>query len=154
MKMGILYTFLGQLSFLSGNRFGLSGVIITRDRLGSFCFILMGSRSQEIHTDPLSVRPMTKAGGTTFRTTCAKVVPLLLSIIPQQEFIMGWRPEIKVYDDPGFYPNGLTFATKEEALGWVSYKMATWMLAEDGRAVESDSPVNYQWSKEGGLMPM
>jgi hypothetical protein len=61
---------------------------------------------------------------------------------------MSWKPEIKVTNDPKFYQNGQTFATKQEALASAENRFYNWTMAEKYRAVEvdtQDNPVNYKW---------
>lgn len=54
---------------------------------------------------------------------------------------MNFKPEIKV--EGKWYPNGLVFATREEAEDAARDKYMMWSSAEDWRAVESNNePVN------------
>lgn len=62
---------------------------------------------------------------------------------------MSYKVLIKVYDDPKYYPNGIALATHEEAESYGLNKIAAWTLAENYRVVESDEPVNYQWTSAG-----
>jgi hypothetical protein len=65
---------------------------------------------------------------------------------------MSFKTEIKVFNDPKFYPNGVAFATKNEADFYGRYKINTWMMADAYQVVESDEPVNYAWSPTEGLI--
>lgn len=62
---------------------------------------------------------------------------------------MSWKPEIKVVNDDKWYPNGLTFETKEEAERSARSTFNGWTTAVDHRAVESDLPPNYRWTDKG-----
>jgi hypothetical protein len=65
---------------------------------------------------------------------------------------MSFKAEIKTYDDPKFYLNGVALATREEAEAYGRNKIAAWTLAEAYQVVESDEPVNYTWSSTAGLV--
>ena len=65
---------------------------------------------------------------------------------------MSFTTEFKVFNDPKFYPNGIAFATKNEANAYGSYKLGTWMMSDAYQVVESTEPVNYRWDSEEGLM--
>ena len=56
---------------------------------------------------------------------------------------MSWKPEVQTGGSE-WTPNGLAFATKEEAEIWASDLMFRWTLVTDTRAVESDQPVNHK----------
>jgi hypothetical protein len=56
---------------------------------------------------------------------------------------MSWKPEVKVGGK--WYPNGLVFATEQEAKDNAFDKSMAWTQAEDSRAVESDLPPNYTY---------
>ena len=66
---------------------------------------------------------------------------------------MSYKPEIEVSESGkrNWYPNGLCFATYEEALAAASDTYGRWMLATGYRAVESTDVVNYRWNSENGL---
>ncbi len=55
----------------------------------------------------------------------------------------SYKPFIKVYNDPKYYPNGLAFATKDEARIWAEDLLMRWMRADTFEVRESDEPVNY-----------
>lgn len=55
----------------------------------------------------------------------------------------SWKPEVLV--DGKWSSNALRFATKEEAEGSVRELMSRWWVPDDGRASESDDPVNYRF---------
>lgn len=67
---------------------------------------------------------------------------------------MSFKAAIKVYDDPKYYQNGIVLATREEAESYGRNKVAAWTLAEGYQVVESDEPVNYQWSSTAGLVSL
>lgn len=52
----------------------------------------------------------------------------------------SWKPEVKVHGE--WASNALRFATKGEALASASSLFSRWILCEDGRATESEDPVN------------
>ena len=56
---------------------------------------------------------------------------------------MSWKPEMKVYKDPNWYLNGLTFATKAEAEAYGLDLYTRWTQAEAFRAAPSDEEPNY-----------
>ena len=60
---------------------------------------------------------------------------------------MAWKPEVMV--DGKWARNGLVFATKEEAEANARDLLMRWFVPTDSRAVESDDPVNYRWTKNG-----
>lgn len=66
---------------------------------------------------------------------------------------MSWKPEVIADRSGKWTPNGLAFATKEEAEGNVANLAARWTLVTDTRVVESDAPVNYRWV-DGALLPL
>lgn len=55
----------------------------------------------------------------------------------------SWKPEVLV--DGKWAGNALRFATQEEAFGSVMALRMRWWVPEDGRAVESEDPVNYRF---------
>lgn len=55
----------------------------------------------------------------------------------------SWKPEVMV--DGKWAGNALRFATQEEAFGSVMALRMRWWVPEDGRAVESEDPVNYRF---------
>ncbi len=59
---------------------------------------------------------------------------------------MSYKTEIKVYGDPKFYLNGVTFSTAEEAELYGRYKRATWTMADAFRVVESTEVPNYTFA--------
>jgi hypothetical protein len=66
---------------------------------------------------------------------------------------MSFKTEIKVFNDPKFYPNGIAFETENEAEAYGSYKMGTWWPRSHAyRVVESTEPVNYRWDNAVGLV--
>jgi hypothetical protein len=52
----------------------------------------------------------------------------------------SWKPEVLV--DGKWAGNALQFATAEEAFGSVMALRMRWWVPADGRAVESEDPVN------------
>ena len=55
---------------------------------------------------------------------------------------MGFKPMIKTFNDPGYYPNGLVFTTPEDAEAWAKDLLGRWMMAETYRIDEVDLPPN------------
>lgn len=67
---------------------------------------------------------------------------------------MSWRPEVIADNSGQWTPNGLRFATREEAEANVQNLAARWYLVRETRVVECDDPVNYRWDFERGLLPI
>jgi len=68
---------------------------------------------------------------------------------------MSFKPEVKV--EGKFYPNGQTFATREEAEKSAHNRFFNWYACTDSRAVEVDTaenPVNYKWVDGVGDVPL
>jgi hypothetical protein len=65
---------------------------------------------------------------------------------------MSYAIEVKVYNDPEFYPNGIRLATKDEAEAYGRNKVYNWTMADEYRVVESEDAVNYQWDPSIGLV--
>jgi hypothetical protein len=57
---------------------------------------------------------------------------------------MSWRPEV-IADTSKWTPNGLRFATKEEAEANIANHSSRWFAVRETRVVESEDPVNYAW---------
>lgn len=57
---------------------------------------------------------------------------------------MSWKSAVKVDVNEWVY-NGLRFATKEEAEGYVADLKMRWTMVDDTRVEESDEPVNFRW---------
>ena len=55
----------------------------------------------------------------------------------------SWKPEVLV--DGQWSTNGLRFATEQEACGSVMLLRMRWWVPTDGRATESEDPVNYRF---------
>lgn len=55
----------------------------------------------------------------------------------------SWKPEVLV--DGKWATNALRFATAAEAEGSVRELMSRWWVPTDGRAAESEDPVNYRF---------
>ena len=55
----------------------------------------------------------------------------------------SYKPEVLV--DGQWSTNGLRFATAEEAFGSVMLLRMRWWVPTDGRATESEDPVNYRF---------
>lgn len=51
---------------------------------------------------------------------------------------MGFKPMIKTFNDPKYYPNALVFGSKPEAEDWARDLMGRWTLAQDWRVDEVD----------------
>ncbi len=58
---------------------------------------------------------------------------------------MSWRPEVIADNSGQWTPNGLRFATKEEAEANVYDLSMRWFLVRETRVTESDDPVNYRY---------
>jgi hypothetical protein len=63
---------------------------------------------------------------------------------------MGYRYEIQVHRK--WYDNQVVLATKEEAEAAGHQKLFSWSMAEAVRVVESDKPVNYEFTEDGQLI--
>lgn len=57
---------------------------------------------------------------------------------------MSWRPEVIADSSGEWTPNGLRFATKEEAEYYALDLAMRWTSVRDWRAVENADPVNYR----------
>lgn len=57
---------------------------------------------------------------------------------------MSWKPEVIADDSGKWCPNGMAFATKDEAERWAADLSMRWIAVREYRAVESDEPVNYE----------
>ena len=57
---------------------------------------------------------------------------------------MSWKPEVDVPGD-GWTPNGLVFATYEEAYDNARDAYVRWPVTTAYRAVKANDPVNYRW---------
>jgi hypothetical protein len=55
----------------------------------------------------------------------------------------SYKPEVLV--DGQWSTNGLRFATAEEAFGSMMLTRMRWWVPTDGRATESEDPVNYRF---------
>lgn len=58
---------------------------------------------------------------------------------------MSWRPEVIADNTGQWLPNGLRFATKEEAEANARDLGMRWIAVRDTRAAESEDPVNYTY---------
>lgn len=54
----------------------------------------------------------------------------------------SWKPEVLV--DGKWATNALRFATEEEAFGSMMMLRMRWWVPTDGRATESEDPINYR----------
>jgi hypothetical protein len=61
----------------------------------------------------------------------------------------SWKPEVLV--DGAWCSNALRFATKQEAEASVRELMSRWYVPSDGRAGESNDPVNYRFDVSNNL---
>jgi hypothetical protein len=57
---------------------------------------------------------------------------------------VSWRPEFIADDSGKWVPNGMRFATKEEAEIHAKDTERRWMLVRQTRVVPSPDPVNYR----------
>lgn len=64
---------------------------------------------------------------------------------------MSFKYEVKLYNDPKFYTNGVAFATEEEANRAGHAKMMAWMMVDEYRVVPSDEKPNYSISPDGTI---
>ena len=55
---------------------------------------------------------------------------------------MGFKPMVKVFGDPAYYPNGLVFTTAEDAKTWAEGLLQRWMQAEAFRIDEVEAQPN------------
>lgn len=51
---------------------------------------------------------------------------------------MGFKPMIKTFNDPGYYPNALVFGTHAEAEAWAKDLLGRWLMAEAYRVDQVD----------------
>ena len=56
---------------------------------------------------------------------------------------MSYKPLIKTFGDPKFYPNALVFATKIEAEQSAMDLFSRWTQAEEWKVKKVDDPANY-----------
>lgn len=54
----------------------------------------------------------------------------------------NWRPEVSTDSSGKWYPNGLVFASEEEAYRWAKDLALRWTLVRDWRAAPTNDPVN------------
>lgn len=80
------------------------------------------------------------------------LVPGMIGITPpdshpehREEDHMSWKPEVQTDNTDKWYPNGLAFATREEALNNAFDLSCRWFAVREWRAVESAEPVNYSY---------
>lgn len=66
---------------------------------------------------------------------------------------MSFKYEVIADNSGQWCSNGVRFATREEAESAAYSKMMAWTLVRDTRVVESDEPVNYEWTTTG-LVPV
>jgi len=66
---------------------------------------------------------------------------------------MSWKPEVIADSSGKWIPNGLRFATRQEAEDNARDLSWRWTAVRDTRATESDDPVNYRWA-DGKLEPV
>lgn len=58
---------------------------------------------------------------------------------------MSFRAEVIADNSGKWVGNGLTFATKAEATGYVSDLAFRWTGVRDSRTVEVDAPATHRW---------
>ena len=58
---------------------------------------------------------------------------------------MSFTAELQVVNDSKWYPNGLFFATREEAHSYMNHKLSTWYATTAGRVVNSKQPVTHKF---------
>jgi hypothetical protein len=66
---------------------------------------------------------------------------------------MSFRPEVIADETGKWLPNGLRFATREEAEANVRDLAFCWYAVRDTRVVACDDPVNYDYTS-GKLVPV
>jgi len=62
----------------------------------------------------------------------------------------SWKPEVQADSSGKWYPNGLAFATQEEAEAYARDLSMRWLAVRETRSVASDEPVNYSY-RDGKL---
>jgi hypothetical protein len=67
--------------------------------------------------------------------------------------VRSYRPEVQADDTGKWYPNGLRFATREEAEARAKDLVSRWTLAFAWRATESEEEPNYSYI-DGELKPI
>lgn len=60
----------------------------------------------------------------------------------------------EVYAEGAWCPNGLRFATADEATRYGRGLLMRWFVPTDHRAVTSDEPVSYRYTADGDLVPV
>jgi len=58
---------------------------------------------------------------------------------------MSFRPEVIADSSGEWVPNGLRFATLEEAEAYAADLALRWTMVRDWRVTVSGDPVNYKW---------
>jgi hypothetical protein len=58
---------------------------------------------------------------------------------------VSWRPEVIADSSGQWYPNGLRFATEQEAIDSARDLFDRWILVREYRAAPSNDPVNYRY---------
>jgi len=56
---------------------------------------------------------------------------------------VSWRPEVIADSSGKWTPNGLRFATEQEAVDYARDLSKRWLLVREYRAAPSSDPVNY-----------
>lgn len=69
-----------------------------------------------------------------------------------QEANATWKPQVKV--NGTWSSNALVFDTQDEAERSALALFTRWHLCDDHRAIVSDEPVNYAYSKDGRLIQL
>jgi hypothetical protein len=57
----------------------------------------------------------------------------------------SWKAEVIADGSGKWVGNALRFASRDEALGYVTDLGFRWSAVREGRAVESTDPVSHQW---------
>lgn len=65
--------------------------------------------------------------------------------------VKSWRPEVIADSSGQWTPNGMRFATEDEAWRYANDLRARWILVRECRAAPSDEPVNYRYDDVGQL---
>jgi hypothetical protein len=68
--------------------------------------------------------------------------------------MQSWRPEVVADAGGKWTPNGLCFATRDEAYRWAQDLSYRWILVSKYRAMPCSEPVNYRYDADGKLEPI
>ncbi len=66
----------------------------------------------------------------------------------------SFKPEVRADDIGKWVGNGLRFATRTEALTYLTDLSLRWFAVRQTRVIETDDPVNYRWDDWRGAVPI